>query len=324
MPNPFRTVQLGRTSLEVTQFGLGTAQFGFMYAPVEDADAQETVRQAHSLGCRFFDTSPMYGGGLAEGRLGAVLSGLPRESFVLSDKVGYVVDAGASSPTGDQPPGPLGHDYSYDGAFRLVEGSLKRLGLDRIDILLIHDPDYHMDEALSGSYPALRQMREQGVVSAIGAGMNDSALLTRLAQEGDFDCFLMAGRYTLLDQTALQNLMPVAEERGIAIYIGGPFNSGILANPYAENATFNYRPADAQWVQKARQIDAVCQRYNVPLKAAALQFPLGHPAVVSVVSGARSVAELEENLAMFRFEIPSALWDDLRSEGLIDPNAPTP
>jgi D-threo-aldose 1-dehydrogenase len=325
MGDPFRRVPLGRTALQVTQLGLGSAQFGWMYEPVRREQALDTVRRAHELGCGFFDTSPLYGSGLAESRFGAVLPALPRASFVLSDKVGYAIypDSPPPDESSAQPPAGPGKDYSYDGTLRMVEGSLKRLGLDRIDILLIHDPDEQIDEALAGSYRALRRLRDEGVVGAIGAGMNHSHLLARLAREGDFDCFLMAGRYTLLDQTALADLLPLAEERGIAIYVGGPFNSGILANPFAPNATFNYDKAARPWVEKAQRLDAVCRRHGVSLKAAAIQFPLGHPAVVSVLSGARSVAELEENVAAFREELPAALWQELRSEGLLAEDVPT-
>jgi D-threo-aldose 1-dehydrogenase len=324
MADPTVKVSLGRTGLEVTRFGLGSAAFGWMYTPVAESQAQAAVRRAYELGCRFFDTSPYYGTGLAETRVGAVLSTLPRDSFVLSDKIGYAVYPETPLPVGDQPPPHPGFDYSYDGAFRLVEGNLKRLGLDRIDILLIHDPDDYIEEALKGTYRALRKMRDEGMIKAIGAGMNFSNLLTRLAREAEFDCFLMAGRYTLLDQAALADLLPVATEQGIGIYIGGPFNSGILADPYAANATFNYNSAPAEWVAKAQKIDKVCQRYGVPLKAAAIQFPLGHPAVVSVLSGARSVAELEENMAMFQVEIPDELWQDLIKEGLLPEGIPLP
>jgi D-threo-aldose 1-dehydrogenase len=326
MGDPFRRVALGRTALQVTQFGLGSAQLGWMYEPVSRQQALDTVRRAHELGCGFFDTSPLYGSGLAETRFGSVLPALPRDSFTLSDKVGYAIYPESPLPdeASAQPPPAPGRDYSYDGTLRMVEGSLLRLGLDRIDVLLVHDPDDHMDQALAGSYRALRRLRDEGVVGAIGAGMNDSHLLARLAREGDFDCFLMAGRYTLLDQTALADLLPLAQERGIAIYIGGPFNSGILANPFAPNATFNYNKAAGPWVERAQRLDGVCRRHGVSLKAAAIQFPLGHPAVVSVLSGARSVAELEENVAAFREELPVALWDDLRAEGLLGEEVPVP
>jgi D-threo-aldose 1-dehydrogenase len=324
MPDPFRKVRLGRTQLEITQFGLGSAAIGWLYTPVQQAEAHATIRRAYDLGCRFFDTAPLYGSGLAEARFGGVLPDLPRESFVLSTKVGYAVYPDSPLPAEGEKPAQPDRDYSYDGTFRIVEGSLKRLGLDRIDILLIHDPDDHMEEALQGAYPALRKMRDEGLIGAIGAGMNHGHLLARLAREAEFDCFLLAGRYTLLDQVALTDLLPLAQQQGIAIYVGGPFNSGILADPYAAQPAFNYGPATADWISKAQQIDAICQRHNVPLKAAAIQFPLSHPAVVSVLSGARSVAEVEENVAMFRVPIPAALWDDLRSARLLAEDVPTP
>ncbi len=324
MPNPGVKVPLGRTQLKVTRFGLGSAAMGWLYSPIEDETAYATVRRAYELGCNFFDTSPYYGTGLAETRLGAVLSTLPRESFVLSDKVGYAVYPETPLPKGDQAPPHPGHDFSYEAAFRLVEGNLKRLGLDRLDILLIHDPEEHIEEALKGTYPALRKMRDEGMIGAIGAGMNYSHLLTRLAREAEFDCFLLAGRYTLLDQTALADLMPIATEQGIAIYVGGPFNSGLLANPYATDAKFNYVAAPPELLAKAQKIDAVCRHHNVPLKAAAIQFPLGHPAVVSVVSGAGSVAEVEENMTMFQLDVPDELWQELIKEGLLPEDIPLP
>ena len=325
MADPFRTVPLGRTSLEVTQFGLGTAALSWMYERTPRDEALATLRRAHELGVRFFDTSPMYGSGVSEARTGAVLQTLPRHSFVLSDKVGYAVYADTPLPDENQPDAPPSphQDWSYDGALRLIEGSLERLGLDHIDIMLLHDPDDAIEAALQGTYRALRRLRDEGVIKAIGAGMNYSHLLTRLAREAEFDCFLLAGRYTLLDQTALYDLLPLAQEQGVAIYVGGPFNSGILADPYTAQPHFNYSPAAHEWISKARRIDAVCQRHGVPLKAAAIQFPLGHPAVVSVLSGAASVAELEENIAMFRVPLPAALWDDLRSAGLLSADAPT-
>lgn len=326
MADPFRSVPLGRTGLQVTPFGLGTAALSWMYERTERDAALATLHQAYELGCRFFDTSPLYGSGVSEARTGAVLRTLPRPSFVLSDKIGYAIYADTPLPDetqGDAPPSPP-QDWSYDGALRLIEGSLQRLGLDHLDIMLLHDPDDAIEAALQGTYRALRRLRDEGVIKAIGAGMNDSHLLTRLAHEAEFDCFLLAGRYTLLDQSALHDLLPIAQEQGIAIYIGGPYNSGILADPYAAQPHFNYGPATQEWINKARQIDHICQRHGVPLKAAAIQFPLAHPAVVSVLSGAASVAELHENVAMFRVPLPAALWDDLRTAGLLSTDTPTP
>jgi D-threo-aldose 1-dehydrogenase len=217
-----------------------------------------------------------------------------------------------------------GRDYSYDGAMRLVEGSLKRLGVDRIDILLIHDPDDHMQEAIDGTYRALRKLRDEGVVDAIGAGMNLADKLLWLAQRGQFDCFLCAGRYTLLDQSALDELLPECDKQGIGIMIGGPYNSGLLANPYAENATFNYSAAGSEWVTKARRINEVCTRHGVSLQAAALQFPLAHPAVDTVLTGGRSIRELSQNARAFSAPIPPDLWAELKHERLLRAEAPVP
>jgi D-threo-aldose 1-dehydrogenase len=214
-------------------------------------------------------------------------------------------------------------DFTYDGAMRSLEESLERLGLDRVDMLLLHDPDYYFKQALSGAYRALERLRTDGTVAAIGVGMNQSAMLARFAREADFDCFLVAGRYTLLDQSALEDLLPVCEERGSSVIVGGVYNSGILADP-RPGTHFNYEPAAQPWLDKALRIKTVCDRHNVPLKAAAIQFPLGHPAVATVLAGSRSVAEVDENAAMLRHPIPADLWAELRHEGLIAPHVPTP
>lgn len=324
MADPFRKVPLGRSSLEVTQFGLGSAAFGLMYTPVSKEDAQRTLRYAYDIGCRFFDTSPGYATGRAESRFKGIFDDVPRDSFVMSTKVSHALYADDPIPAEDEQPWPMGRDFSYDGTMRLVEASMKRMGLDRIDIVLIHDPDYHMEEALAGTYKALRRLRDEGVIKAMGAGMNNAELLAQLARSAEFDCFLLAGRYTLLDQRAFDVLLPIALEQGIGIYLGGPFNSGILADPHAPQATFNYGPASQEWLERAQRIDAICQRHNVPIKAAALQFPLAHPAINVILSGARSIAEVDDNVAMFQHPIPSALWDDLRSAGLLRDDMPTP
>lgn len=325
MIDPAERIPLGRTSATASRLSLGTVPIGWLYEPVGRAQALATVRKAYELGVGMFDTAPLYGSGLSERRLGAALAGLPRERFAVATKVGYTIDpAYAEQEQPSAPPPAPGHDFSYDGALRCVDGSLRRLGLDRLDLLHIHDPDDHMDEAVAGTYRALRRMRDEGAVAAIGAGMNHGHLLAQLLERADLDCVLLAGRYTLLDQRALADLLPLAASRGVAVIIGGPFNSGILANPHAEGAPFNYAPAAQEWLAKARAIDAVCQRHGVPIKAAALQFPLGHPAVATVLAGARSPEEVAENVAMQGFPIPAALWDELRAEGLIAPEAPAP
>jgi D-threo-aldose 1-dehydrogenase len=217
------------------------------------------------------------------------------------------------------------YDYSYDGVMRSVESSLRRTGLDRLDILWIHDPDNHWEQAIGGAYPALADLRSQGVVSAIGAGMNQAEMLARFAREGDFDAFMLAGRYTLLDQRALDDLLPLCVKKGIGIVIAGVMNSGLLANP-GPNSHFDYGPASEaqEWVAKALRLKAVCERNGVPLRAAALQFVFAHPVVATVVAGVRTIGHLDDTVANMQVRIPDALWDDLRAEGLLHPEAPTP
>ena len=330
--NPAERVRLGRTRLRVTRIGLGTAALGGLYAAVDEEQAVATVRRAYDAGIRFFDTAPLYGHGLAERRVGLALSEVPRD-IVLATKVGRLLRAGAppepsrlSGGFDRWPAAPAVNpvfDFSYDGVLRSVEESLERLGLDRVDVLHIHDPDEHADDALDGAYRALDRLRSDGTVSAIGAGMNQAEMLVRFARAVEFDCFLVAGRYTLLDQAALRELLPLCEERGIAVILGGVYNSGILAGP-RRGATFDYAPAPAELVERARRLEAVCGRHGAELKAAALQFPLAHAAVTSLLVGARSPEELDEDLAFLRTPLPPELWDDLRRERLLPEEAPTP
>ena len=325
--NPRERVKLGRTPLEVTRFGLGTAPLAGLYEAVAEDQAVSVISHAWSKGIRHFDTAPLYGHGLAELRLGKALHDQPRSEFVLASKVGRLLRAEAppepgQSFRGTPPVNPM-FDFSYDGVMRSVHESLERLCLDRIDILHIHDPDDHYDQELQGAYKALDQLRSEGVIRAVGAGMNQAEMLARFAREGNFDCFLLAGRYTLLDQVALDELLPLCVERGIAIIAGGVYNSGILADP-KPGARYNYVTAPAPLLQRAQKIRSVCGRHGVPLKAAAVQFPLGHPAVSCVVVGCRSAAHLDESLEMFEMAIPPALWQELKSEGLLTENAPTP
>jgi D-threo-aldose 1-dehydrogenase len=326
-------VPLGGTGLTVTRVGLGTAALGGLYEVVADEAARATIDRAWELGLRFFDTAPLYGHGLSEERLGAALACRPRGDFVLATKVGRLLRAGAPPDDtqlsgglkrwpGVSPVNPV-FDFSYDGVLRSVEESLERLGLGRIDVLHIHNPDEHYEQARRGAYRALDRLRLDGTIDAVGAGMNQVELLVRFARDADFDCFLLAGRYTLLDQSALAELLPLCQERGIAVILGGLFNSGILADP-RPGITYDYSLAPPELLERARRIDAVCERHGVPLKAAALQFPLAHPAVTSVLLGARSVAELEENLALLRLELPVELWHELRAERLVRKDAPTP
>ncbi|HEX6351319.1 MAG TPA: aldo/keto reductase [Candidatus Dormibacteraeota bacterium] len=310
-------------ALELPRVGLGTAPLGNLFSAVPESEARALVERAWTAGIRLFDTAPLYGYGLAERRLGALLSAQPRDSFLLSTKVGRLVRPRARPEPGDfviaDHVGPV-WDFSYEGARRSLEESLDRLRLNRVDIALIHDPDDHHAEALGGAYRALHELREQGVVRAIGAGMNQAEALARFAREGDFDVFLVAGRHTLLEQPALPELLPLCVERGIQVMVGGVFNSGLLAG----GATYNYRPAPARLLERAQALEATCARHGVPLKAAALQFPYGHPAVASVLLGCRSVAQLEENLALLAHPVPPGLWSELKAEGLLGAEVPTP
>ena len=298
----------------MTQLGLGSAPLGGLFEAVSDDEAHRVVEAAWQAGIRFFDTAPLYGHGLAEQRFGAVLRTKPRDEFVIATKVGRLLRKDAPPEPGQAykgaPPVNPVFDFSYDGVMRSAEESLVRLGLDRIDVLHIHDPDDHYEEALSGAYRALDRMRSEGIIKAVGAGMNQAEMLARFAREADFDCFLLAGRYTLLDRIGLKELLPLCVEKGIAIIAGGVFNSGILADP-RPGATYNYTVAPPQLVERAAQLNAICNRHGVDLKAAAIQFPLRHAAVASVLTGCRSVAEVEENVRMFETPVPDTLWDEL-------------
>jgi D-threo-aldose 1-dehydrogenase len=337
---PADRVRLGGTGLEVTRLGFGAASIGGLYSLVPDADARATIDRAWELGIRSFDVAPLYGYGTAERRLGAALGARPREEYVLSTKVGRLVrPIEAIRPTDDVDPQAMDgredafhvraepvrmvFDYSADGVRRSIDDSLARLGLDRIDIALIHDPDTHWAAAIDEAFPALARLREAGVVRAIGVGMNQSAMLARFARDGDFDVFLLAGRYTLLDQDALGELLPLCVERDIAVLVGGIMNSGILADP-RPGGRFDYLPAPPDVVDSVRRMSATCARYGIPLRAAAVQFPLAHPAVRSVIAGVRRIEQLEEYPELLRAPIPADLWADLRAEGLIDPSAPVP
>ena len=337
---PTARSRLGSTGLSPTRLGLGAASIGGLFEAVSDADAIATVDRAWELGIRMFDVAPLYGYGAAERRVGQALAGRPRDEFVLSTKVGRLVRSADAIPAGAdidtqslegrddafyaRPDAVrLVFDYSADGVRRSIEESLERLRLDRVDIALIHDPDEHWEQAIGEAWPALARMRDEGTIRAVGAGMNQSSMLARFAREGDFDVFLLANRYTLLDQTALSDLLPICVERGIGILLGGVMNSGLLADP-GPDSRFDYRPAPREVVDRALRIAAVCTRHGVPLRAAAIQFPLAHPAVTSLIAGVRRIDHLEEYPAAIARHIPAALWADLRAEGLLAPGAPVP
>ena len=333
-------VPIGRTGLEVTRLAFGGASIGGLFRYVETDDAVATVRDAWDLGIRYFDTAPLYGYGASERRVGVALAGKPRDEYVLSTKVGRLVRERTSIPRGAdidrqrfegrddafyvvRDPVRVVFDYSADGVRRSIEESLERLGLDRIDLALIHDPDDHWREAIDGAWPALERLRAEGAIRAVGAGMNQSAMLTRFVRETTMDAVLVAGRYTLLDQSALDDLLPACVERGVAVLVGGVMNSGVLVDP-RPGAMFDYTPAPAGVIDRARRIGEVCARHDVPLRAAAMQFPMAHPAVASLVAGVRTVGHLREYPALLARPIPAALWADLRDEGLIAADAPVP
>jgi D-threo-aldose 1-dehydrogenase len=311
---------------QVTRIGLGLAPVGGLFEAVGDEQAYETVERAWELGVRYFDTAPFYGAGLSERRSGHVLASKPRAEYTLSTKVGRRL-VPASPGTVEMWSETVAlrpeWDFSFEGTLASLEESLDRLGLDRVDILHIHDPDNHFRQAMDGARPALVKLRDEGRIDAVSAGMNQAEMLTEFVRTGDFDCVLLAGRYTLLDQSGLAALLPLCAERQVPVLVGGAFNSGILADPHP-GATFDYRPAPAPVLARALAIRDVCDRYGVPLRAAALQFPLAHPAVASVIVGARSPREIEDAVEMASIDIPGALWDELRAADLIEEDAPTP
>jgi D-threo-aldose 1-dehydrogenase len=292
--------------VDLGALGLGTAPLAGLYEPVDEETAHAVVARALELGIRTFDTAPFYGSGNAERRLGSALRGRPRESFLISTKVGRMLRPGTSGWPG-APPLEAYFDFSHDAALRSLEESLERLGLDRVDIALIHDPDDHYDEAVAGAYRALARLRDEGVLRAIGVGMNRTELLCRFARETEPDCFLIAGRYTLLDRSAADELLPLCEEHAISVIAGGVFNSGVLAG----GDTFDYNPVPPDVLVHVESLRETCMRHEVPLPAAAAQFPLRHPAVAMVLVGCRTPHEVDEDVRLFELEAPPAMWDEL-------------
>lgn len=329
---------LGKTSLRVTEIGFGGAPLGNLFAVVTEPDAQASLTTAWQNGCRFFDTAPYYGYGLSERRVGDALREKPRDQYVLSTKVGRLLTPGLHTRgpgTAFETPMPFGakFDYGYDAAMRSIEDSLQRLGIDRIDVALIHDigrgehGDLHakyMRDAMEGGYRALAELRKTGQIGAIGLGINEVAVCEEAMGHGDFDCFLLAGRYTLLEQAPLDRFFPACLKRNISIIVGGPFNSGLLARVGQPTATYNYGAVPPEVAKRAAALHEVCARHGVPLPAAALQFPLAHPAVAAVIPGARNAAEVASHWQWARLKIPAALWDDLRKQGLVRAEAPVP
>jgi D-threo-aldose 1-dehydrogenase len=329
---------LGRTGLRVSVLGFGTAPLGDLYARLDDAVAIATVERAFALGINLLDTSPLYGHGLSEHRCGTAIRRVPRQDVVVCTKVGRWMDPFHGRGEGSGFVGGQPHraviDYSYDGAMRSVEQSLLRLGTDRLDLLLIHDVDVwthgidaiedRFREAMAGAYAALDRLRGEGVVSGIGIGVNEAEMCVRFAQAGSFDIMLLAGRYSLLEQPALAEFLPLAQRQRIGVILGGVFNSGILATGAVSGAKYNYRDAPPEILAKVADIERVCAAHGVALPTAALHFALGHPAVASVVLGGQSPQEVERNVAALGSQMPTALWSDLKAEHLLDAEAPVP
>jgi D-threo-aldose 1-dehydrogenase len=332
------TRPLGRSGLAVTPLGFGAAPLGDLYARLDEAQAVATVEAALAAGVTLIDTSPLYGHGLSEHRIGAGLRRAGRQDVVISTKVGRVAEPFAGRGDGSGYLGGLPHgmrfDYSYDGAMRSLEQSALRLGVDRLDVVLIHDVDVwthgqdaieaRFAEAMGGAYRALEQLRAAGAVKAIGVGVNEAQMCERFARAGDFDTMLLAGRYSLLEQPALASFMPLALEKGIGLMLGGVFNSGILATGPVAGAKYNYRPAPPEILARVAALEAVCTRHGVPLRRAALQFPLGHNAVASLVMGAVKPEEVADQVAELAAPIPASLWAELKAEGLLDADVPVP
>jgi D-threo-aldose 1-dehydrogenase len=328
-----RTV--GTTKLQVTALGFGCGPIGGLYAPIPESQAIATLRAARDAGIRYFDVAPLYGSGLSEHRLGDALRN-DFENIVVSTKVGRLLKP---SHVADVPmfqgalPFGISYDYSYDGVMRSVEDSWQRMGTAGIDILYIHDVNrkWHGDavedrfrEVMEGGYRALEELRAGGIVKAIGVGVNDPDILVRFANAGDFDCFMLAGRYTLLEQTPLDALFPLCARKSISVVAAGPFNSGILASGAKPGAKYFYSDAPEAMLTKTAAIEVVCRRHDVPLAAAALQFALGHPVVASVATGMVSPEEVRANVEHLATTIPEDFWLELKHEGLIRADTPTP
>jgi D-threo-aldose 1-dehydrogenase len=340
--DPLALSRIGRTDLHVTRLGFGGATLGDRAEAIDEARAAATVEGAHVAGIGYFDTSPWYGNGKSEHRLGHVLRTKPRDSFVLSTKVGRLffrprdVAAFRQIRWSAGLPFELRFDYTRDGVLRSYEDSLARLGMNTVDALLIHDLDFNHHETeegvdarfrelvAGGGFEALHALKAEGEIRAIGAGINHVGMIPRFLERFDLDFFLVAMPYTLLNQEALDVELPLCAERGASVVIGAPFASGILARGPEDDPLYNYRPAEAPIVEKTRRIRAVCRRYGVPLGAAALQFPFGHPSVASVIPGPNTPDQVRTNLRWMRVEIPSDLWAELIAEGLLRPDAPLP
>ena len=332
--------QLGKTTVKTSALGFGGAPIGGFRFNLSEQQGADTVSGAYDAGLRYFDTSPYYGYGRSELLFGHALRARPRDSYTLSTKVGrWMAPLGRGETVPGWRPGGIPFkptfDYSRDGTLRSIEQSLLRLGLSRIDVVLIHDVDVvsqgsqeeadrRFEEAMAGCYPALAELRAAGAIGAIGTGLNETAMTLRFAREADLDCVMLAGRYTLLEQGALDELLPLCERKGMSMLLAAPFNSGILVTGAREGATYDYKPAPASVLDRVRRIEAACRRHGVDLPTAALQFPLGHPRLASIVAGATKPSEVRENVVRMSTSIPADLWRELKHEKLLAEAAPVP
>jgi D-threo-aldose 1-dehydrogenase len=327
-------------TISFTELGCGTAPLGNLYRPHTEKDAQATFEAAWKAGIRYYDTAPLYGLGLSETRLNHFLRGRKRSDYIISSKVGRLLKVcEPTKRTGigkffDTPSRQEVFDYTYDGVMRSHEASLERLGVDSIDILFVHDCDVfthgseavrdgHVKTLMGSGYKALMKLRDEKVIKAFGAGVNEYQVCETLASQGDFDLFLLAGRYTLLEQTALDSFLPMCETRSIGIVLGGPYNSGILASGAKPGAWYNYSKAPKAILDRVRMIEAVCKTHKVKLPEAALRFPVKHPSVVSVIPGMVSPKEVTLNVKTLEAKIPKGFWRDLKAQGLLHAGAPT-
>jgi D-threo-aldose 1-dehydrogenase len=318
MNQPLPTAPVGNTALRVTQLGLGTAPIAHLYGTVAEVQAIETVQRSFESGVRYFDTAPLYGRGVAEERVGMALQGVPRDQFVLQTKVGGLV----------RDDGSFEYDYSRDGVLRSFDESLKRLRMDRVDILLVHESNVLMEEAglrqaIDEAFPALIELREQGVIGAVGAGTNQWEMEWEFAKQSDPNIFLLAGRYTLLEQTSL-DFLDYCQQHQISVVLGGVYNSGILVTGPTAEAKFNYRAAPEPILEKTRQLKAITDHHGVPLHVAAYHFARSHPAITGLIIGSVNPSEAEDNRAIWDVEIPAQLWADIRAVGLVEADAPMP
>ena len=337
--NPFEFVDIGNTDVEVTRLGLGGAPLSGMvladgmFGGTEYGDAVSIIKKANELGVLYFDTAPAYGSGRGEVRYGAAIAGMERDEITISTKVARLLvpeDPDDTSPVGPEnlPRLKSQLDYSKDAIHRSLESSLERLGVDEVDIVYLHDADFsgqHPESDFAQGLEVLSELRSAGAIKAIGMGMNENEMTVAMLQRFDLDVILLAGRYTLIDQSAIHTLLPLCQKKGTVVAIGGPYNSGILAADDLDSpVSFDYETAPQEWVAKAKQAKEICERWGADLRAAALQFPFAHPAVATIIPGAASVKELEENVELLQREIPEGMWDEMVNEGVIDLSAPVP